>query len=67
MYTRESIMVIRNNNHWYKTFTDCEGTSKQIRVSKKEAIEDIEMAREKGEIICDDDISKKHAFVSYYN
>lgn len=64
---RESINVIRNNKHWYKVFVDCDGASKQFRVSKAEALESIELAREKGEIILDDDISKKHAFVSYYN
>lgn len=42
---------------WMKRFDDYETSF--IRISKKEAIENIETAREKGVIFCDDNENKK--------
>lgn len=65
---RESVTVYRSfKGYWYKKYDDYD--NKYYRISKNVAIHDIRLARNRGELYMDDDISKKDVplIFAYYN
>ncbi len=62
---RETINIIKSNNHWYKVFPDY--SNKHIRISKKEAFDDINLAREKHDLFLAGDLDRAIDIWSYYN
>ena len=62
---RESVQLIKNGNRWYKVFPDY--SLKQVRISKQEAIESIELAKETHDLFEVGDLNKTYSNWTYWN